>query len=120
MDRQPAFEYLLVLALMSVCVSAWSLTDPTRPYGYVEVPEFVEVVIPEESTEWILSGIRIYGDDRQAILNGVPVREGEMIENAKVLTINETSVVVEEGDRHLVVKLLDTRVKKPARKDSEN
>jgi len=112
-------EYLLVLVLMCAYASAWALTDPTRPYGYGEKPEFVEVEIPEESTEWHLNGIRIVGENRRAILNGMMVREGEMVENARVLTINQTSIVLEQGDKHLVIKMLDTKVKKPARVDTQ-
>ena len=43
------------------------------------------------------------------------IREGETIENARVLAINPTSVVLEEGDRRLVVRMLDARVKKPVK-----
>ncbi|MDX1518891.1 MAG: hypothetical protein R3318_02130 [Gammaproteobacteria bacterium] len=108
-------EFLLVFALMSVCATALALTDPTRPYDYREEPEFIEIEVPEESTEWHLNGIRIRGDIRSAILNGKTIREGETIGNARVLTINPTSIVLEEGDKHLVIKLLDTRVKKPVK-----
>ncbi len=108
-------EFVFVLALLGACASAWALTDPTRPYNFRVEPEFVEIEVPEESTDWRLNGIRIDGDKRSAILNGVMIREGEMIENARVLTINPSSVVIEQGDQHLVIKLLDTKVKKPAR-----
>lgn len=110
---------LLLPALMCVCISVRALTDPTRPYGYGEKPEFVEVEIPEESTDWHLNGIRIEGENRRAILNGMMVREGEMIEKARVLTINQTSIVLEQGDKHLVIKMLDAKVKKPARMDAQ-
>lgn len=119
MDVLDLAEFIIVLALLTFCASVWALNDPTQPYNYMKAPEFVEIEIPEESTEWKLNGIMIDGVNKSAILNGKRIREGEMIGNARVLTINKTSIVLEEGDRHLVVRLLDTRVKKPSRYESK-
>lgn len=101
--------------LLSLCMSAGAATDPTRPFGYGEKPEVIEVEVPEESTEWHLNGVRIYGDSRSAILNGSMIREGDNIENATVLEINPTFVVLEQGDRRLVVRMLELNIKQPAR-----
>ncbi len=113
------------LLIVSVCLSAmcnlvYAVTDPTRPYNFVEIPEFIEVEVPEESTDWQLSGIRIHGDKRSAILNGRMIREGEILENATVLKIQPTSVVLESGDKHLVVKMHEIKVKQPSKKSTSD
>ena len=113
--RVVLFEPFLVFVLLSIYASAFAVSDPTRPYEFIDEPEFIEIDVEEDSVDWRLKGIRIVGDKRTAILNGMIIREGETIENAKVLTINSTSVVLQSGSQHLVIKMLDASVKKPVK-----
>lgn len=121
MDMQYKINMVFIGILSSLNFQVMAATDPTRPYDYAEKPEIIEVEIPEESTDWQLNGVRIYGDSRSAILNGTMIREGESIGNARVLEIKPTSVVLEQGDKHLVVRMLELKIKQPARNaDKQN
>ncbi len=89
------------------------LPDPTRPATYMVMerePVFFEEIEVKGKINWKLSAIRISAEDRTAILNGKLVRAGDDIDSAKVLEINPLSVVIDDEDQKLIVRLYNTEV----------
>jgi hypothetical protein len=102
--------FVLMFAIQS---KAQSIPDPTRPYGYGQAPMIVEESeLPKELASWKLNGIRIAGEDRQAILNGKVVHVGDEVDKAKVLEINPGNVLLEYDNQRILVRLLDVDVKR--------
>lgn len=108
------------------------LPDPTRPANYItesSEPIYVEVFDESETKvqkSWRLSAIRVSESDKSAILNGKLVREGDDIEQAKVLEINSRSVVIDHEEQKLIVRLFnnlvvkDYKTKNKIEKNDEN
>ncbi len=96
-------------------VWAGDFTDPTRPYQHQnnETLEIEQVYIPDRKIQWRLSGIRLRGDLRTAILNGKLVKEGDDLGVAKVMEIRPREVVLLHEDKNLIVKLLYSDIKRP-------
>jgi hypothetical protein len=88
------------------------LPDPTRPANYFS--ESKEPVFFQESKDgkriWTLSAVRVSKKDRTAILNGKLVREGDKVNQAKVLEISPQSVVIEHDNKKLIVRLFNDLV----------
>ena len=104
----------VVMACSLTCTAlAATLPDPTRPYGYSQAVE-VSYPQPGSRVEWVLNGIRLRDQDRTAIVNGKIVREGDEIDNATVVEIGETEVVLAHDHRRIVVRLLASNVKSRA------
>lgn len=91
--------------------SAAGLPDPTRPYDFVAT---VEVQQGPGAADWRLTGIRIRGADRSAIINGHVVRPGDQLGGARVVDIGHSEVVLEESQKRVVLRLLLSTVKQPA------
>jgi MSHA biogenesis protein MshK len=109
---------LLTIALLctSAMVHANTLADPTRPYGYgTPRAEVIEFTDPRDGITWNLTGVRISGHDRSAILNGRVVRAGDWIEGARVIDIETDAVLIEHHDDRVRIRLLDFDIKQ--RKD---
>lgn len=104
---------IALLLMLAGGSEAQSIPDPTRPYGYGQAPVIVEEAeLPKELATWKLNGIRIAGEDRQAILNGKVVHVGDEVDRAKVLEINPGNVLLEYENKHIIVRLLDVEVKR--------
>jgi len=102
------------LLLLTVSAAAADLTDPMRP-----------LVVPAAtpSTEsgdtppavWHLQGIRIDLRRRSALINGQSVAVGEDVDGAKVLKIENDSVVIQSGEKPSTLRLLKHDVKHRSR-----
>ena len=68
-------------------------TQPPAPQPTLEPPKFK------------LQGVMIEGQDREAVINGVPVRVGDNLEGARVTAIDTRSVRLQFGDREIVLPL---------------
>ena len=91
------------------------LPDPTRPANYiVESNEPVSIEVFSESTKeqisWTLSAVRISDKDKTAIINGKLVREGDEIDQAKIVDIKSQSVVIDHENKKLIVRLFNDLV----------
>ncbi len=74
-------HWIVVLLVLSVAGQVWAgeLPDPTRPYQHQDTGtlEIEQVFIPDKKVQWRLSGVRLRGDLRTAILNGMLIKEGD-------------------------------------------
>ncbi len=104
-----------MLMVLFVAGQGWAdgLPDPTRPYQYNETLEIVQVFIPDKKVQWRLSGIRLRGDLRTAILNGKLVKEGDDLGVVKVMEIRPREIVLLHEEKNLIVKLLLSDIKHP-------
>lgn len=77
--------------------------DPTRPADYVG---------EEGANPWELNAVFISSERRVAVINGISVTVGDMINGEKVMSINPDSVTVGNGNDIITLYLVDKNVKK--------
>jgi MSHA biogenesis protein MshK len=102
---------LLALTLLcgfSIGNRAMALYDPTRPTD----PALYFGQHTASNAAWTLQSILSSADRRIAIINGTPVREGDRIGSARVVSIQPSRVVLNTGKRNLTLKLWNNKVKK--------
>lgn len=106
--------YISIILLIPLTVGAETLPDPTRPYGYGEIPPVVilEPDLPREQINWRLTAIRIAPQDKTAILNGRLVRVGDMVDGAVIVEINPAAVLIDFEDKRIRIDLLKVNIKK--------
>jgi len=109
---------IVILMLLFVAGQSWAeaLPDPTRPYYHKNSEP--KVFISDETVEWKLSGIRLRGEQRTAILNGKLIREGDDLGVAKVIEIRPREVELLHADTRLIVRLLYSDIKHPVNDNS--
>ena len=110
---------LLVLLVAWPLAAVTGLPDPTRPPDYSQT-RTVTNVLPGKRTEFKVNAIRISETDRSAIVNGVVVREGDEIGNARVEEISALEVVLVYERKLLPLPLYTSRVQKQFKKPEEN
>jgi len=85
------------------------LDDPTRPPGY-------RLALPEgkkATTNYLsLSSVRISSMRRTAVVNDRAVEAGDIINGAKVIVINPSSVQLKKQGKVFTVKLVSNIMKK--------
>ena len=96
---------LIIATLVSQQVQA--LHDPTRPTDPAEY--FGNSA--RNNSAWSLQSILSASDRRIAIINGTRVREGDVIGSAKVISIDESKVVLNTGGQRFTLRLLPTSIK---------
>jgi hypothetical protein len=69
------------------------------------IPEISEPSIEPSVPEFEFSGVIWDNHQRIALINGVPVAEGDTIDGAEVLTVGMESVEVKLGDRNYIINL---------------
>lgn len=94
---------LFLLSAMSWCVSAEELSDPTRPPAAVAGP--VAGGTPEESQPSGLQSIIISKTRRAAIIDGETVELGGKHGDARLIEVNEGSVVLKSANGRQVLTL---------------
>ena len=123
MKRFKQIQILIVFCAASAAVFAnTALPDPTRPANFFVKTEsvFVEQVAqPGQKLPWTVSAIRISPTDRTAIVNGKLVRVGDVVSSAKVEQINPLSVVIDDDERRLNVRLFQNQNIKTFKKDAD-
>ncbi|MCH8499976.1 MAG: general secretion pathway protein GspB [Marinobacter sp.] len=78
----------VMLAMLLATVSQAELRDPTRPAEWQRVVEPADVA-PQNYT---LDSILLGGQRRTAIINGIPRREGEQFDGARLQRIHADRV----------------------------
>lgn len=78
---------------------ALALEDPTRPSGF-QAP----VEAPQPEVSFSLDSIMIGGDKRLAVINGQMVREGQTLEQARVLRVAADRVVLSVDGQQRVLR----------------
>lgn len=100
----------LGLLLMVGQFAQAQLDDPTRPADFV-VGGGIGVNPEDVTTAWNLSSILISPQRSVAIINGKTVQTGDMLAGAKVLSIQQTSVKLEQRGEIILLKLFPSKVK---------
>ena len=127
MDRgMKRFKQIQILIVFyTACAAVFAnngLPDPTRPANFFVKTEsvFVEQVAqPGQKLPWTVSAIRISPTDRTAIVNGKLVRVGDVVSSATVEQINPLSVVIDDDEQRLNVKLFQNQDIKTFKKDAD-
>jgi len=105
-------KFLLVIGIMSI-LTGWNvmiyadeLRDPTRP----------EIINNNSGpvTQLELNAIIISSDRQVAIINGIVVKVGDTIGNAKVISIAPNTVQLEAPAGKIMLFMVDKGLKKPA------
>jgi MSHA biogenesis protein MshK len=100
---------LTLLSGFSIGDQALALHDPTRPTDPVL---YFGGQRAASTAAWTLQSVLSSPDRRIAIINGTPVREGDRIGAARVVSIQPSRVVLNTGKRNLTLKLWNNKVKK--------
>jgi len=90
------------------------LTDPMQPLVAPAATASTESG-DTPPTVWQLQGIRIDQRRRSALINGQSVAVGEEVDGAKVLKIENDSVVIQSGEKPSTLRLLKHDVKQRSR-----
>lgn len=105
------------LLVVSVLLAGWlpalavqaQFDDPTRPPNFSGFAS--NAAQDSGAPAWQLSSILVSPQRRLAIINGKTVRQGDQINNARVLKIRTTGVTLRTSKETFTVKLLPARVK---------
>ena len=92
-------QYLQAMALLLTVTTAgvaWGGADPTRPPGFGERQA--------KKNHFTLNSVLVSDGRRVAIINGKPVTEGESVDGAKVLTISQAVVKLNQRGNILILK----------------
>ena len=101
----------IAIVVAFLAPAAWGsgeLIDPTRPPNVM--PGRVED--PERETPWLLSAIFVAKGRRIAIVNGRPVRTGEIVDGAIVKQIAHARVVLATTEGEVDLPLVEASVKR--------
>ena len=94
--QTPGVRRLLAVLLLFFVSTCHALTDPTRPAQYSP---------PIKRVSYQLESILFSEQRRVAVINGQVLAEGEKIGNAKVTSIDATSVNLRTGEKNLRLTL---------------
>ncbi len=105
---------LLLLTMGAAVAALEGLTDPMQP---PVAPAATPTAEPGDAPPvvWQLQGIRIDQRRRSALINGQSVAVGEEVDGAKVLKIENDSVVIQSGEKPSTLRLLKHDVKQRSR-----
>jgi len=103
---------LAVLLLLGPWGGAQALSDPMRPPHFE--PHVAEPTPPAEPVTWALTMVKYSQTRRSALLNGRTVREGDVVEGARVSAIERDAVVLVRDGEKIRVELSTPKFKKPS------
>jgi len=95
---------ILLFTVFYSMVSAAQLQDPTRPPDFRQSLDRPLQQTPDKG--WTLSSILISPQRRVAIINGSSVMVGDAVGSGKVLSINASEVIIEQGVAKITLTLL--------------
>jgi hypothetical protein len=107
---------LLVAMLFGAApLAAQLLDDPMRPPSAISSKAIGEGTTKATTDDdgFQLSAIRITRDKRSATVNGKTVTVGDRIASARVLSIQASSVTLQQNGKNLTINLLPLSIKKP-------
>ena len=109
--RHPATAALLWLAAGALSSQAHGFSDPTAPTNLHGAPQGAG------QRGWDLSSTLVTNGRRVAVINGIPLREGERVGGARVVRISKSKVVLRTANRDITLYLFDAsngkRVRRP-------
>jgi MSHA biogenesis protein MshK len=98
---------LIIIGAALLSQQVHALHDPTRP---TDPADYFGSGVRSNSA-WSLQSILSASDRRIAIINGTRVREGDQIGLARVISISESTVVLNTGGQRFTLRLLPTSIK---------
>ena len=118
MFNQKLFTALFFAAalLATASLAAQVLDDPMRPPTEVSKTTGSDKGVKKTTrygNGFQLSAIRITKNRRSATVNGQSVSVGDRIASARVLSIQASSVTLQQNGKTLTIKLLPLSIKKP-------
>ena len=118
-DTLPCISLYCVLLAHGAGVAAQELTDPTRPAATLEVsePSADAEALAEQNQTQGLRLIIIQKNRRAAIIDGKTIELGGKVGDARLVEVNEGSVVL-QGTRGKQVMTLFPRVKMSRQQDA--
>ncbi|MFT6915243.1 MAG: hypothetical protein ACJAWL_001546 [Motiliproteus sp.] len=93
---------LAVLAVSSVTLPSQAAVDPTRPPAQSGNGA---ATLNVKASPWQLQMIRIGTQGRQAVVNGVWMRQGDSVGGAELVSIESGTVVLKKGKRRIPLHL---------------
>lgn len=93
--------------------AAGELVDPTRPPWADTAGPTLPAQVSDDA--WRLAMTRVSARGGVALVNGRLVKVGDRIEDARVLAISASQVVLEQSGRRVTLVLSGATVKRPAR-----
>lgn len=94
---------LLITVVVCMPLTAFSLSDPTRPTSYAAVAGKKENLR--------LESVFIGASRKVAVINGSVVAEGDSVDGIKVLKIKKNSVDVSRGGVNSTLKIKRTSIR---------
>lgn len=88
------FSGLFLLLLLAIDTQAFN--DPTKPPGFSSSPVARKPLV--------LNSLLVSKTRKVAVINGKPMSEGDVVEGAKLLKINQSSVIMAVRGKRLVLK----------------
>lgn len=110
--RALPYTFAAATVLAMAGVQAQALTDPTRPPGAV----MLSPGEPQSEPATRLQSVLLSSGRKLAIIDGVTVRLGGMVGEARVVRITETEVTLKTGDETEVLKLFPAIEKRPSKR----
>lgn len=106
-------RFLVLLIVSITCAQASSLQDPTKPTPdkSVVLGQDSNAILPETLK---LTAIIKINQNRQAIINGKSVTQGQLVQDYKVLLISENHVLLEGSDGPQTLYVNNNNIKKDA------
>lgn len=93
--RSEFYFCMLTLCAVFYATSGMALTDPTRPGQYSPAPT---------AAQFQLDSVLIGQSRKVAVINGVAVSVGDLIQGAKVVSINTQKVTLSRNGKSIVIK----------------
>jgi len=109
------FQIALLLLVTAMPLPVAALDDPTKPPFYSA--ENAEIESEEATLELVLSSILISSDRRLAVINGQILKRNELIDGARVVSIEAGRVLLDNAGERIELFLLPAMKTKSRRHD---
>lgn len=91
----------------------YGLMDPTRPLEYT-VPSTQQHL----QSDLVLTSVLINGEIKIAVINGERLMEGQLVDGARIISIQPGRAILRKGNRNRELKVHQSNVRQLARESS--
>lgn len=106
---------LLLAVLTAVPMAQAEMNDPTRPPDAKSTTVSSGSAKQAKGPRWVLSSTLVSPGRRSAVINDQVVVKGDKVDGALVLAIEPNQVRLRAQGRELILVMLNTDLKRPAR-----